>query len=266
MNTTRIYALCLRQFYLIRDNPTRLIQIFGWVLFDLVLWGFLSRYLSGLVGGETRFTPLFLGAVLVWYFTTRVMHGVATAFFEDVWTQNFLNVFASPLSTGEYVVALVATGMTTSIISLVFMMGVAKVFFGFSVFAYGVYLLPFLLILFLTGIALGVMSVGLVLRFGPSAEWFIWPIPEMLSPIVGVFYPVAVLPLWLQFGSYLLPPTYVFENIRVIVGGGAPSITQLIFATVLAFFYIFLAYEYFKKVFVQVLRTGLIARYSSESA
>ncbi|HEY8312216.1 MAG TPA: hypothetical protein VIG47_16740, partial [Gemmatimonadaceae bacterium] len=94
MNPTRIWALILRQLYLIRDNRTRLVQIFAWSTFDILLWGFLSKYLGTALGGA-QFTPLFLSAIIVWNFTIRVMHGTASAFFEDVWSRNFLNIFAS---------------------------------------------------------------------------------------------------------------------------------------------------------------------------
>jgi ABC-2 type transport system permease protein len=265
MSPTRIFALYIRQFYLIRDNPTRLIQIFGWVLFDIVLWGFLSQYIARLVGGSTNFTPLFLGAVLVWYFATRSMHGVATAFFEDVWSRNFLNLFASPLRTSEYVIALVLTGMTTSLMGFASMIVVAKALFGFSITSYGVYVLPLLLIIFLSGIALGIVGAAIVMRFGPAAEWFIWPIPEMLSPVVGVFYPLAVLPLWLQTIAHILPPSYVFESIRAILSGTAVSELHILFAIALSLVYCALAYALFISVYKKAVKQGLIARYSSES-
>ena len=45
--------------------------------------------------------------MLLWDFFSRVMHGVTTAFFEDVWSRNFLNFFASPLTISEYLAGLV---------------------------------------------------------------------------------------------------------------------------------------------------------------
>ena len=53
--------------------------------------------------------------------------------------------------------------------------------FGFSITLYGLLIVPFLLILFLTGIALGIIGIAFVLRFGPSAEWFIWPLPAIIT-------------------------------------------------------------------------------------
>ena len=82
-------------------------------------------------------------------------------------------------------------------------------------------LVPFLLVLFLFGIALGIFAAGMVLRLGPAAEWFVWPIPALLSPFVAVFYPLAMLPQWMQYLSYVLPPSYVFESMRPILAGAA---------------------------------------------
>jgi hypothetical protein len=46
-------------------------------------------------------------------------------------------------------------------------------------------LVPFLLILFLFGVALGICTSAVVLRLGPSAEWFVWPVPAVVSPFAG---------------------------------------------------------------------------------
>jgi ABC-2 type transport system permease protein len=36
-------------------------------------------------------------------------------------------------------------------------------------------------------------------------------------PLTCVYYPVAVLPHWLQTVAWLLPPTYVFEGMRALL-------------------------------------------------
>jgi ABC-2 type transport system permease protein len=121
------------------------------------------------------------------------------------------------------------------------------------------------LILFLFGIALGIVGCGIVLRLGPASEWFIWPIPAMVSPFAGVFYPLSTLPSWMQFVSNVLPPSYVFEEMRKIVVGQPVSITSLAIGIALALLYIALACFFFARVFRYAVRTGLIARYSAES-
>lgn len=264
--TRRVLALVLRQYYLYRGSVARLLPLFVWVFLDMVLWGFMSRYLNRVAGGGHNFVPALLGAVLLWDFFTRVMQGVTTAFFEDVWTRNFLNVFASPIAVPEYVGGLVVSSVATSALGLVVMLTVATGVFGLSFFSYGAALVPFVLVLFLFGIAMGVIGTSLVLRLGPAAEWFVWPIPAMVSPFAGVFYPLSTLPAWMRGISRALPPSYVFENTRAIAAGRAADFGGLAIAASLAAVYVLGAGWIFARVFRRAVKSGLIARYSAESA
>ena len=106
---------------------------------------------------------------------------------------------------------------------------------------------------------------ALVLRFGPASEWLIWPIPSLLSPFVGVFYPLETLPGWMRIVAYTLPPSYVFESMRALVAGQPPADSQLAIASALALLDILLAAWFFGSVYKHAVRTGLIARYSAES-
>src|ERR1700761_5577632 len=166
----RASAIVLRQFYLMQGSPARVLPLFAWVAIDMVTWGFITKYLNSVSGSGFNFVPSLLGAVLLWDFFIRVMQGVTTAFFEDVWSRNFLNVFATPLRISEYVGGLVLTSIASSAVGLVTMLVLAAVAFGLSFFVYGVMLIPFLLILFLFGISLGIFGCAIVLRLGPAAE------------------------------------------------------------------------------------------------
>ncbi|WP_020650039.1 ABC transporter permease [Solimonas variicoloris] len=265
MNRRRIAGVVLRQYYLLRSSPTRILPTFAWVAVDVVLWGFITRYLNSLGTPGVNFVPTLLGAVLLWDFFTRVMQGVTTAFFEDVWSRNFLNIFATPLTIGEYVSGLVLTSVATSVIGLAVMLLLATGVFGFSFFIYGALLLPFLLVLFLFGIALGVFASAMVLRLGPASEWLVWPIPALLSPFAGVFYPLATLPAWMQWIGHLLPPSYVFEGMRAIVAGQGFSPALLAAGLALAVVQILAAGWCFAAVHRHAVRSGLLARYSAES-
>lgn len=265
MRLRRTAAIALRQFYLIRGSFSRAFPLFAWVGIDIVLWGFITKYLNTVSASGFNFVPVLLGAVLLWDFFTRVMHGVTMAFFEDVWSRNFLNVFATPLSISEYVGGLVLSSIATSSVGLAVMLLVATLVFGLSFFSYGLLLVPFLLVLFLFGIALGIFGSAVVLRLGPASEWFVWPIPALISPFAGVFYPLSTLPQWMQYVSCVLPPSYVFEGMRAIVLGRAVSGTALLWGTCLALLYIVLAGFFFTRIYQNAVRTGLIARYSAET-
>jgi len=265
MRASRTAAVVLRQFYLLRGSPVRLLPMIAWVAIDIVLWGFITRYLDTVTGPGLNFVGTLLGAVLLWDFLARVMQGVTTAFFEDVWSRNFLNMFASPLNISEYLSGLVITGVTTSLFGLAAMLILATLAFGLSFLAYGVAIVPFVLALFLTGIALGILGSAIVLRFGPASEWLIWPIPSVLSPFVGVYYPLSTLPGWMQAVAHGLAPSYVFEGMRSIVAGKGVPVTDLALGAGLALAYVVLACLAFARVYRYAIRTGLIARYSAES-
>lgn len=266
MNVSRVYAIVLRQFYLLRGSPVRLLPMIAWVAIDIVLWGFISRYLTSLAGPRFNFTAALLGAVLLWDFLTRVMQGVTTAFFEDVWSRNFLNLFATPLTVLEYLAGLVTTGVLTSLLGLCAMLVLATTVFGLSFLAYSAALVPFVLVLFLSGITLGVLGAAIVLRFGPASEWLIWPIPTVVSPFVGVFYPLATLPGWMQAIGHALPPSYVFQSMRQILAGQGADWGALGLAGALVALYLVLAFLTFAWIYRFAMRTGLIARYSAETA
>ncbi|HUJ27085.1 MAG TPA: ABC transporter permease [Myxococcales bacterium] len=265
MKLHRVAAIVMRQLYLLRGSPARVLPLFAWVAVDVVLWGFITRFLDRVSGAGFDFVPMLLGAVLLWDYLARVMQGVTMAFFEDVWTRNFLNFFATPLTIAEYVSGLVATSIMTSVVGLLVMVLVARAAFGLSLLAYGPPLAGFLAVLFVFGITLGVLGTAIVLRLGPAAEWLIWPIPALLSPFAGVFYPLSTLPSWMRAVSRALPPSYVFEALREIAAGRMPAPQGLLAGGGLAVAELALAAWVFARVYRHAVRTGLLARYSAET-
>jgi ABC-2 type transport system permease protein len=266
MNIQPVHAIIFRYFSLLKASPDRLLGLYIWMLIDMVLWGFISTYLNRLVAPGFNAISAFLGAVLLANFFSRVMLNINMTFFEDMWSRNFLNIFASPIRISEYLAGLVACGILTSSFGLVIAFVAASALFGFSPLVYGPLILPFLLILFLFGIALGILGCAIVLARGPSSEWFIWPIPAVISPFVGVYYPIDTLPHWMQIISHALPPSYVFEGLRGVLSGQKNPDSELWLGILLALLYIAMASFVFLAVYRKAMRSGLIARYSAENA
>ncbi len=261
----RVAAVALRYAYLLRGSVARVVPLFAWVAIDVVLWGFLTRYLASVSHSGIDFVTVLLGAVLLWDFFARSMQGVTMTFLEDVWTRSLLNVFATPITLAEYVCGLVLCSVGTSAIGLAVMVALATAAFGLPVAAHLGRAAAALAVLFLFGIAMGVLGCAIVLHLGPAAEWFIWPIPALLSPFAAVFYPVSVLPGWMRVISWALPPSHVFETARAVLAGGAADWARLGLAAALAAGYVVLAGFVFAGVHRRAVRTGLLARYSAES-
>ena len=266
MNLTRIYAIFIRQVFLLRGNPVRLIAVFLWMFLDIILWGFISKYLSTFGAATFSFVNVVLGAIILWDFFGRTMQGVMTAFLEDIWTQNFINFFTSPLQVKEYVAGLVTTSLVTGLIGFLAMVLLAGLFFGFNVFKIGLIILPFMLILFIFGVAMGIFMTALILRFGPSAEWLGWPIPFALSVFAGVFYPLSNLPASLRSISKVIPASYVFESLRGLSGGMTPAVLTANFfiGLILAVIYLVIMYLFLIMIYRRNLKNGRLSRFSAE--
>jgi ABC-2 type transport system permease protein len=93
----------------------------------------------------------------------------------------------------------------------------AFAFFNFNLYSFGFALAVFFMNLILTSWAVGIFVSGIVLRNGMGAESMAWTVMFLLLPLTCVYYPVSVLPAWLQPLAWALPPTYVFEGMRTLL-------------------------------------------------
>jgi ABC-2 type transport system permease protein len=93
----------------------------------------------------------------------------------------------------------------------------AMILFDFNFYSIGLPLIAFFCNLIFTSWSLGIFVSGLVLRNGLGAESIVWTLMFGVMPLACVYYPVTVLPHWLQYVAWALPPTYVFEGMRALL-------------------------------------------------
>src|SRR3989344_7120026 len=144
MSLSRIYAIFLRQVYLFTHNWTRFFSMFIWILVDVVLWVFITKYLNSVNYGSFDFIPVFLGAIIMWNLFIRFQQGMIMPLLEDVWTYNFLNYFGSPLKISEYALGLILVSIVTSMVGFSLMVAIAGLIIGYNIFILGFYLAIFL--------------------------------------------------------------------------------------------------------------------------
>ena len=94
---------------------------------------------------------------------------------------------------------------------------IATPFFGVSLFNLGPTLILLFLSLYLFGITLGLLVTAGLLRYGPSFENIAWSSLFLLAPLGCVYYPLSILPDWLQQLANGLPLVYIFEEVRSIL-------------------------------------------------
>jgi ABC-2 type transport system permease protein len=217
ISPARIAAMVLRYWYLIRSSWPRLLELVYWPAVQMLMWGFLQVYINQNAGFFARAGGTFLGAVLLWDILFRGQLGFSISFLEEMWSRNLANLMMSPLKPVEFVIALMIMSVIRLAIGVVPVTLLAIAFFGFNLFGLGFALAAFFINLLLTSWAVGIFVSGLVLRNGLGAENLAWTIMFIFLPLTCVYYPVAVLPGWLQAVAWLLPPTYVFEGMRALM-------------------------------------------------
>lgn len=217
LSARRIGAMVLRYWYLLRSSWPRMLELIYWPAVQLFMWGFLQLYISSNAGFFARAGATFIGAVLLWDILFRGQLGFSISFLEEMWARNMGNLMISPLRPVEFIAAL----MIMSLIRLAIGMGpvslLAIAFFGFNLYGLGLALAAFFVNLILTSWAIGILVSGLVLRNGMGAESLAWTFMFVMLPLTCVYYPVAVLPSFVQPIAWALPPTYVFEGMRALL-------------------------------------------------
>jgi len=255
----RVWSLMKRYLYLYRRSLARAGEIFFWPVMDLLVWGFVTKYVEQQVDvpGAVLF---FIGAMIFWDVLYRSQQAITIAIMEDIWVRNILNVFVAPVSLFEFTLATCLVGvLKISVITMV--LGVIA-FFGyqFNLLTVGPLLIPFLACLMLFGWSVGMVTMGIILRFGQAAEALVWGVPFLLQPVSAVFYPVDVLPPWLQYVAWSLPSTYVFEGLRAVLKTGTLDGRLLAAAIGLNVLYVIAGAAIFAWLFNRCRREGNLSR------
>ncbi len=200
----RVAAMVLRYWYLLRSSWARLVELIYWPAVQMLMW-------------VARASGIFIGAVLLWDILFRGQLGFSVSFLEEMYARNLGNLMMSPLRASEFITALMIMSIVRLAIGMVPVSLLAIVFFGFNLYSLGLALAAFFANLILTSWSVGIFVSGLVLRNGLGAETFAWSIMFLFLPLTCVYYPVAILPGYLQYLAWALPPTYVFEGMRALL-------------------------------------------------
>ncbi len=220
ISPARTWAMVIRYVYLLKGSWPRLVELVYWPTVQMLMWGFLALYLSEQSGYFATIGSVFIGSVLLWDILFRGQLGFSLSFMEEMWARNMGHLMMTPLRPLEFASALMVMSVIRLAIGLIPVTLMAIAFFGFNLWSLGLALVAFFCNLFLTSWSIGLLVSGLILRYGLGAESLAWSLMFLLLPLACVYYPVDVLPAWLQWISLSLPPTYVFEGMRALLMDG----------------------------------------------
>jgi ABC-2 type transport system permease protein len=223
----RIYALVLRYIFLLRRSFPRLIETMYWPTINIMFLGFLNLYLMKRLGSDQVNFAMILGATVFLEFFLRPSMGLLLAFVEEIYSRNIGPLYISPLRAHEQLTAYVIIMLFRLFIGLGPALLICAWLFGYNILTLGWWLVPFMVNLIASGCVCGFLVMALLIRFGQSAEWFGWMLSWFFIPFLGVYYPVDILPPVMRVIGQALPPSYVFESLRHLANGEAPSLSAL---------------------------------------
>ncbi len=237
----RIGAIVMRHWYLLNKPSPRLIELFMWPTIELMIWGFMCLYLTSLGSNVPLVGQMALTGATLWMVFARGQATILISFLEEIWSRNLGHVFVSPITATEFTLGVLVVAALRSLVGLLVATALTIVFFDSTILNMGPMLVLHWGLLMAMSASLGIINMGLMLRHGPSAEWLMWMFAFVLLPFSCAYYPLTVLPDWLQPVAQALPMTHVFESMRSIMATGQADSSHLLIASALTVFFIALS-------------------------
>lgn len=257
MNWNLVWAIVVRHLYNFKHSLDRLSDTFYWPTMDLLLWGFTSVYIAQKTTAVPGIVVAILSGIILWMIVWRSQFEITVNLLEEMWSQNMVNLFASPLRVREWITAVFILGVIKMVLSVGFAVFLAIIIYKANIFSLGFYLIPFMINLMLTGWAVGLIVAAFIVYYGMRIQTIAWSGAALLSPFSGVFYPVSVLPSWAQKISTILPTTYIFEGMRTVIFTGSLSIHLLLLSFLLNIFFLAIGVLLFVYMFEKSKNSGL---------
>jgi len=188
---------------------------------------------------------------------------VAYAVLFDIWSKSMKHQFLTPVRVHHLALGSWLVGVGRGVVVWALMALIGGRAFGFDFIGAGpLRVVLFLLGCFLTALVIGLLVCALVVLFGTRAETSAWAAVNFFVMLAGIYYPISVLPSWVQAISAAIPLTYFLDGIRA--GYGFPPASAYPFATgfALSLLYVILAHWALAAAITRSRRTGLLLKLS----
>ena len=258
MNLNRMLALSMRHLYLIKSSFPRILDLIYWPTIQIILWGFISKFFTMYSEYYTNTVGVILSCAILYDFLFRSSISFNMLFLEEIWSRNFTNLFVAPLRVSEIITALTGTALIRTLIGIIPAILLMSPLFGVSILKLGAPLFLLFLSLYIFGTTLGILVTSGLLRFGPAFENTAWSSLFLLAPLGCVYYPLSILPEWLQLIAKFLPLVYIFEEARSILINNAVDYTNIINALLLNLVYFILSVMIFYYSFYGARKKGTL--------
>lgn len=219
------FAFVERNFYLTK-------RYWGWEI-AFVIYTAASSLSIMFIGesqpGENSRLILFLAiGTLVWGYLNSVFANVAETIAWERWEGTIEYTMMAPVSRLTHMLGMSLFAIVYGIIRSVILFGVLAAFFDIDLGQANMAGAALVIVVgSISFIGFGIMGAVLPLLFPEKGEQMTFIISSILLLVSGVYYPVDVLPGWMQALSSLSPATYVLDTMRAAVLDGTSTVTLL---------------------------------------
>jgi len=213
-----------RNFYLTRRYVWWDVAFFLWTVANTLTIVFIAKGIQatgGSIDVDRATTTLLIGAV-VWAYLGIIFEFITETVAWERWEGTIEYTFMAPLSRAMHLGGSGVFSVLYGLVRAILLFIVVAFFFGLSMpdanFAAALVLL---LIASVSFFGIGMMTAVLPLISPEKGAQLGFIAQGMLLVVSGVYYPVSVLPQWMQWLSTISPATYALRGIRASILEGA---------------------------------------------
>jgi ABC-2 type transport system permease protein len=187
---------------------------------------FIGAGAGELSGGETldteRFMTFLLIGALLWSYLSMIFDVLSETVQWERWEGTIEYTFMSPTSRVTHLLGMGVYAVVYGIIRTAIVLGVAMVAFDLDLSAANYWAaLVVLAVCSVSLVGFGVVAAVMPLLSPEKGQQVTYIISALLLLVSGVYYPVKVLPEWMQTMAQFSPVTYALEGARAALLGGA---------------------------------------------
>lgn len=257
INFNRVFAMVYRYWLATKHSYDRLGGMFYWPVMDLFIWGLTGLYIVKLSTNNQNVIFVVLTGLIYWLVIWRSQYEIAANLLQEMWDRNLINIFASPLKISEWIASVMIFGFIEMMVTVSFSGILVVILYNYPILAYGLYTIPIILSLVLTGWAVGFFVAAFIIRYGQKIQTLAWTGVALISPFSVLYYPLHILPNWAQKVAWFVPSSHIFEGMREIIFTGKISYDKLYISFGLNIIYLFLAIWFFNFMFKKTKKIGL---------
>ncbi len=258
MDRKRINTVLLHTWYHFLHSMETWVDVFWSSAINVLVFILITKSLQTNQGDVAALSVII--GITLWSFIWCGQYSIGVGALWEIWSRSFSTLFISPLTLEEFLAGQMLSGAIKGIVAVIISSIIAFVLTQYSILSLGWPLLLYIAELVVASWVIGMFVLALIFRIGLNAQSLSWAFVYLIQPLGGMFFPVALLPVWAQTASWMIPSTYVFEGIRYQLATGGMHVPYMVNATLLNGLYLILSYGALRVTIAWAKKSGAYAR------